>query len=270
MRSSPIGVAEPTERSCEERPCSRSSCTGRGALARRRARATARSWRHSPPIDIVPDCEHRGRARPARPVRGASDTRSWLPVPRSSNECGRPATVSRPWHDADRPLIANRCRRAVRSVAADVCTMLASTATSNRWRRQEALDGWRNARTIRDCGALSTSAASRARASPHVGQISPSRAADRVAVSVRARLERRLGLGDGVLRAHLVEDARELALLVDDEGGADDAHELLAVERLLAPHAPRLGDRVVLVGEQREAEPVLVVELLLLRRAGRG
>ena len=41
---------------------------------------------------------------------------------------------------------------------------------------------------------------------------------------------------------------------------------LRAVHRLLAPHAERLGDGVVGVGEQREAEAVLLVELRLLRR----
>src|SRR5262249_50983539 len=78
--------------------------------------------------------------------------------------------------------------------------------------------------------------------------------------------ENRLDLLHGVLGAHLREHAEELALLVDDERGADDAHVLLAVERLLTPRVPRLRDRVVLVSEEREAERVLVVELQLLRR----
>ena len=41
---------------------------------------------------------------------------------------------------------------------------------------------------------------------------------------------------------------------------------LLAVHRLLAPRPVGVGDRVVLVGEQREAEAVLLVELGLLGR----
>ena len=87
--------------------------------------------------------------------------------------------------------------------------------------------------------------------------------------STTGLLQDALDLLHGVLRAHLGEDAGELALLVDDERGADDAHVLLAVERLLAPRVPRLRDRVIGVGEQREAERVLVVELqLLLGRVG--
>ena len=46
----------------------------------------------------------------------------------------------------------------------------------------------------------------------------------------------------------------DLAVLVDQERRAHDAHVLLAVHALLAPHAVRLGDGVVLVGQQREPE----------------
>src|SRR5205085_8133032 len=70
---------------------------------------------------------------------------------------------------------------------------------------------------------------------------------------------------DGALRAHLVPGLGDLALLVDQERRTDDAEVLLAVHALLAPHAVRIGDRVVLIREQREAEPVLGVELLLAR-----
>src|SRR3954454_14091136 len=69
----------------------------------------------------------------------------------------------------------------------------------------------------------------------------------------------------GVLRRDLVPGLRDLSLLVDEERGAQDAHVLAAVHRLLGPHVERLGHRVVLIREQREAERVLVVELLLLR-----
>ena len=79
-----------------------------------------------------------------------------------------------------------------------------------------------------------------------------------------------LQLDRRVLRADLVPGLLDLALLVDEEGGADDAHVLAAVVDLLAPHAVLLGDGVIGVGEQGEAERVLVVELLLLGRARRG
>ena len=62
----------------------------------------------------------------------------------------------------------------------------------------------------------------------------------------------------------LYQASCDLALLVDEERRADDAHVGLAVDLLLAPHAVRLGHGVLGVGQQREAEPVLVVELLLL------
>src|SRR5205085_3369055 len=68
-----------------------------------------------------------------------------------------------------------------------------------------------------------------------------------------------------VLRADLVPGLLDLALLVDEERAADDAHVRLAVELLLAPDAVGLRDRVVGVREQREPEAVLLVELLLLR-----
>ena len=71
------------------------------------------------------------------------------------------------------------------------------------------------------------------------------------------RLEHRLTVSTVSFRGHLVEDAGELALLVDDEGRADDAHELPAVERLLAPHAPRLGDRVVVSASSGNPSPYL-------------
>src|SRR5215218_5170475 len=71
-------------------------------------------------------------------------------------------------------------------------------------------------------------------------------------------------LRDGVLRADLVEDARELPGRVDDERGTDDAHVLAAIVDLLAPDAVLLGDGVLGVREQREPEAVLVVELRLL------
>src|SRR5438132_3793134 len=76
-------------------------------------------------------------------------------------------------------------------------------------------------------------------------------------------LEDALDLRDGVLGADFVEDAGQLALFVDDECRAHDAHELAPVERLFAPDSEGLRDGVVGVGEEREAEAVFVVELLL-------
>src|SRR5215510_11571635 len=76
-------------------------------------------------------------------------------------------------------------------------------------------------------------------------------------------LERFGHLRDGRLGADLAEDVGDLALLVDDERRADDPHEAPPVQRLLAPCAPGRGHLVTLVGEERETEPVLLVELLL-------
>ena len=49
------------------------------------------------------------------------------------------------------------------------------------------------------------------------------------------------------------DDVAHLAVGVDDERRACVAHVGAAVHRLLDPHAVRLGDRVVRVGQQREA-----------------
>src|SRR5207249_4563883 len=64
-------------------------------------------------------------------------------------------------------------------------------------------------------------------------------------------------VGRGVLGADLVPGLDDLSLLVYEEGRPEDAHVLAAVHGLLGPDVVRLGDRVVLVGEQREAERVL-------------
>src|SRR3546814_21114361 len=79
-------------------------------------------------------------------------------------------------------------------------------------------------------------------------------------------LERLQELLRRVLRADLGPGLDDLAVLVDQERRADDAQVLPAVYRLLAPGAVLLGHGVVGVGEEGEAERVLVVELLLLRR----
>src|SRR3954447_18824928 len=83
---------------------------------------------------------------------------------------------------------------------------------------------------------------------------------------LRQLCQDRLAARKSVLRADLVERRGDLALLVDDERGADDAHVLPSVHRLLGPDTPGLGHRVLGVGEQREAELVLGVELALPRR----
>jgi hypothetical protein len=59
----------------------------------------------------------------------------------------------------------------------------------------------------------------------------------------------------------------DAAVGVDDERRALGAHVGLAVHRLLHPDAVQLADGVVGVGEQREVQIALVVELLDLRDA---
>ena len=64
----------------------------------------------------------------------------------------------------------------------------------------------------------------------------------------------------------LYQACSSLPVGADEERRAHDAHVHLAVHLLLLPHAVRLGDGVVDVGQQREAEAVLGVELRLRRR----
>ena len=68
------------------------------------------------------------------------------------------------------------------------------------------------------------------------------------------------------LRRRLRDHVHDLALAVDDEGRALDAHVLLAVHRLLDPHAVLLEHFVARVADQVELQLVLLVELLQLRR----
>src|SRR5438309_11240372 len=82
----------------------------------------------------------------------------------------------------------------------------------------------------------------------------------------RALAQRRHEAGRRVLRGDAVPRLGDPALLVDEERRALDAHVLAAVHRLLAPHAVGVGHGVVLVGQQREPEAVLLVELALARR----
>src|SRR6478609_8746788 len=73
-------------------------------------------------------------------------------------------------------------------------------------------------------------------------------------------------LGHVVGRLDVVERVADLALLVDDEGRADDALHGLAVELLLTPGAVGRVDREVLVAEQRDGEVVALAELRELGR----
>src|SRR6478672_2545493 len=73
-------------------------------------------------------------------------------------------------------------------------------------------------------------------------------------------------LGHVAGRLDVVERVRDLALLVDDEGRADDALDGLAVELLLTPGAVGGVDREVLVAQQRDGEVVVLAELRELGR----
>ena len=62
---------------------------------------------------------------------------------------------------------------------------------------------------------------------------------------------------------HLRPGADDLPVRTDEEGRADDPHELPAVEALLSPRAELLRDGVIRIDEQRERELVLRGELLV-------
>lgn len=55
----------------------------------------------------------------------------------------------------------------------------------------------------------------------------------------------------------------DLALSVDDEGGAFDAHHLFPVHVLLFDHAEGVADCLVGIGEERIGKVVFLLELLL-------
>ena len=57
-----------------------------------------------------------------------------------------------------------------------------------------------------------------------------------------------------VLHLHLGEDLDDFAFLVNDEGGADDAHVGSAVHLLLAPGTVRLSNLVFRIAEKGEGE----------------
>ena len=62
------------------------------------------------------------------------------------------------------------------------------------------------------------------------------------------------------LDLHRVPELSDRTVWRDEEGAADDPHAGLAVHLLLAPHAPRLGDGAVGVGDEREGEALLGLE----------
>src|SRR4051794_20948688 len=68
---------------------------------------------------------------------------------------------------------------------------------------------------------------------------------------------------DAVGGRDVVLHVGHLALLVNDEVAAGDAHELAAVALSLYPDAVRLGDLLVFVREQREGQAELVAEALV-------
>src|SRR6266511_261830 len=70
-------------------------------------------------------------------------------------------------------------------------------------------------------------------------------------------------LGGVAVGLDVVPGPLDPALLVDQEGGAQYADGGLAVADFLTPGAPSIDDLVVGVGQQREAQPVLVAEALV-------
>ena len=59
------------------------------------------------------------------------------------------------------------------------------------------------------------------------------------------------------------EDLLDDSFLVDDEGGANGSHRLLAIHILLAPCAHCLKQGVVDIGNQRKWQLMLLLELLM-------
>jgi len=76
-----------------------------------------------------------------------------------------------------------------------------------------------------------------------------------------AATERVQDLSRVVGRLDAAEDLLDGAVRADHDGRALDAHVLLAGEALLAPEAVALRDLVVRVGEEREGQSVLLLEL---------
>src|SRR6266480_4286379 len=81
---------------------------------------------------------------------------------------------------------------------------------------------------------------------------------------VRQRLEHQLGVR---VRLHAPHHLGDAALAVDEEGGALNTHVGLAIVGPLHPRAVLLGDFVLWVGEEREGQPILLLELHVRRLA---
>src|SRR5258708_541403 len=81
------------------------------------------------------------------------------------------------------------------------------------------------------------------------------------------RLQRFRDLVDVAGDLDLVPDLGDHALLVDQEGGALDAHVLAAIEALLDPGAVLPADLAVDVGDEREGKAVFLLEFVMARDA---
>src|ERR1700761_6575034 len=64
---------------------------------------------------------------------------------------------------------------------------------------------------------------------------------------------------------HLVPDLAHDAFLVDEERRTIDTHVLAAVEALLDPRPVLLADLAVLIGDEREGQLILGLELVVAR-----
>ena len=68
----------------------------------------------------------------------------------------------------------------------------------------------------------------------------------------------------------LGEDVMDLAVWADDESGADDAHDFLAVHFLFLDDAKGIGDFFIGVGEKGERELEFILEFFLRLRCVGG
>jgi len=60
------------------------------------------------------------------------------------------------------------------------------------------------------------------------------------------------------------KDLRDAAVGVDDEGRSQDTHVFAPEHHLLTPHTVRVGDRMIRIGDEREGQIELRLELLML------
>ena len=80
------------------------------------------------------------------------------------------------------------------------------------------------------------------------------------------RLNVRQNLFGVAVRLNVLEDVGDFALRADQERSPGDAHHLLAIHVLLFDHTELVSDGLVLVGEKRVRQFVLVLEFLLSGR----